>query len=44
MIICTTIGIEPNKMCYEICVLAYKCGALKQWEWTRQEDKGGDNE
>lgn len=32
MIKCTTIGIEPSKMCYEICVLAYKCGALKEWE------------
>ena len=32
MIKCTTIGIEPSPMCYEICVLAHKCGALKTWE------------
>ena len=38
---CTTIGIEPSKMWYEICVLAYKCEALKQWERTY---KGGEDE
>lgn len=32
MIKCTTIGIQPSPMCYEICVLAYKCEALKAWE------------
>lgn len=36
MIKCTTIGVEPSKMCYEICVLAYKCGALKTWEREKQ--------
>ena len=41
MIRCTTIGVEPSKMCYEICVLAYKRGALKQWERTSE---GGDDE
>ena len=32
MIKCTTVGVEPSEMCYEICVWAYKCGALKAWE------------
>ena len=32
MIKCTTIGVEPSPICYEICVLAYKCSALKAWE------------
>ena len=32
MILCTTVGIEPNLQCYEMCVLAYRCGALKAWE------------
>lgn len=32
MIVCTTVGREPSKLCYEICVLATKCGALKTWE------------
>ena len=41
---CTTVGVEPSKMCYEICVLAYKCGALKEWERTRQEGKEGEEE
>ena len=35
MIKCTTVGVEPSDMCYEICVLAYKCGALKAWEITK---------
>ena len=39
---CTTIGIEPSKTCYEICVLAYKCGALKAWEGEKQKRDGGE--
>lgn len=31
-IVCTNVGREPSKSCYEECVIAYKCGALKQWE------------
>lgn len=37
---CTTIGIEPSKTCYEICVLAYKCGALKTWKREEQKRSG----
>ena len=40
---CTTIGVEPSKMCYEICVLAHKCGALEMWEKEEQKQKGGKN-
>ena len=32
MIRCTTLGWSPSALCYEICVLAYRCGALKEWE------------
>lgn len=32
MIRCTTIGREPSKLCYEICMIATKCGALKAYE------------
>lgn len=32
MILCATVGIEPSLLCYEMCVLAYRCGALKAWE------------
>ena len=32
MIKCTTVGVEPSDMCYEICVMARRCGALKAWE------------
>lgn len=32
VILCTTVGIEPSLLCYEMCVLAYRCGALKAWE------------
>ena len=32
MIKCTTLDVAPSPICYEICVLAYKCGALKAWE------------
>lgn len=32
MIKCTTVGVEPSDMCYEICVMAKRCGALKAWE------------
>lgn len=32
MIKCTKLGIEPSPMCYEICVLASRCDALKAWE------------
>lgn len=38
MIVCTTLGIEPSKICYEICVLAYKCGALEAWEKEKKND------
>lgn len=41
---CTTIGIEPSKICYEICVLSHKCGALKAWEKERQNIKRGGEE
>ena len=41
MIRCTTIGREPSKLCYEICVIATKCGALKAWE---REHKNGHRE
>lgn len=41
---CTTIGVEPSKICYEICVLAHKCGALKAWEKEEQKRKGGNEE
>lgn len=40
---CTTVGVEPSKMCYEICVLAHKCGALKMWEKEEQKRKGKKN-
>lgn len=45
MIRCTTIGVEPSDMCYEICVLAYRCGALRAWEREKGEnhDKGRSN-
>lgn len=36
MIRCTTVGVEPSKMCYENCVCAPKCEALKAWEKERQ--------
>ena len=39
---CTTVGVEPSKMCYELCVLAHICGALKAWE--KEKGKGGDDE
>ena len=40
MIRCTTVGITPSPMCYEICVLAYWCEALKAYEREkRREDK-----
>lgn len=39
---CTTVGVEPSKMCYEICILAYKCGALKAWE-KESKAQGGEN-
>lgn len=39
MIKCTTVGVEPSEMCYEICVLAYKCGALKAWEKERSHER-----
>lgn len=32
MIRCTTVGVEPSHMCYKICIMAKKCGALKAWE------------
>lgn len=32
MIKCTTVGVEPSDMCYEICVMARRCGALKAYE------------
>ena len=32
MIRCTTLGWSPSALCYEICVLAYRCEALKEWE------------
>lgn len=31
-IVCTNVGREPSKSCYKECVIAYKCGALQQWE------------
>lgn len=31
-IVCTNVGREPSKSCYKECIIAYKCGALKQWE------------
>ena len=43
MIRCTNVGVEPSEMCYEICVLAYRCGALKAWEKER-ERKAENNE
>lgn len=48
MIRCTTVGIEPSLLCYEMCVLAYRCGALKAWErekvrMTREEAIGKIN-
>ena len=39
MILCTTIGIEPSLQCYELCILAYRCGALKAWEREMLERK-----
>lgn len=38
MIKCTPVGVEPSNMCYEICVMAKRCGALKAWE---REHKNG---
>lgn len=38
MIKCTTVGVEPSDMCYEICVMARRCGALKAWERERKND------
>ena len=38
MIKCTQIGVEPSNTCYEICVMAKRCGALKAWE---REHKNG---
>ena len=40
MIRCITIGIEPSDMCYEICVLAYWCEALRAWEQEKRKDDG----
>lgn len=40
MIRCTTIGVEPSDMCYEICVLAYRCGALRAWEREKGREDG----
>lgn len=37
MILCTTVGIEPSLLCYEMCVLAYRCGALRAWEREESE-------
>lgn len=39
MIRCTTVGVEPSKMCYEICVCSNKCDALKAWEKEQQTKK-----
>ena len=38
MIRCTTVGVEPLSMCYKICVMASKCGALKAWEKERKNN------
>lgn len=40
MILCTTVGIEPSLRCYEICVLAYRCEALKVWEREKAREDG----
>lgn len=45
MIKCTTVGIEPSDSCYEICVMARRCGALKAWERehkTEQTEREGE--
>lgn len=39
MIRCTTIGIEPSHQCYEICILAYRGGALNAWEKEQKRKK-----
>lgn len=38
MIRCTNAGIEPSYDCYDVCVLATRCKALKAWE--REKEKG----
>lgn len=37
MIKCTTVGVEPSDMCYEICVMARRCEALKAWKEKKAE-------
>lgn len=44
MILCTTVGIEPSLLCYEMCVLAYRCGALKAWEREKVRSYAEDEE
>jgi len=39
MILCTTVGIEPSLRCYEMCVLAYRCGALRAWEREKVRER-----
>lgn len=39
MIKCTTLGVEPSDSCRELCVLAYRCGALKAWEKEKDKEK-----
>lgn len=39
MIRCTTVGVEPSDMCYEICVMARRCGALKAWRREQAEKR-----
>lgn len=43
MIKCTTVGVEPSKDCYDICVLAYMCGALRAWEKEQKKHTEGVN-
>lgn len=40
MIKCTTVGVEPSKDCYDICVLAYMCDALRAWEKEQKKHTG----
>lgn len=44
MIRCTTIGREPSKLCYEICVIATKCGALKAYEKEQNNELRRESE
>lgn len=42
MIRCINVGIEPSYDCYDVCVSARRCEALKAWEREKAKGENGN--